>query len=627
MGGKANGGRGGACPGQLALRSPPHRSWLWAVLLLMAACLPLSATGGEGHSSNGNQRRNQDKGKKWEPRTQAAIETLPRAPNEAPTVEPQAMRQVLRLDTPDPATMTTAEPVAPESAEQVATTTAEPTAVAESIEASTLGIKQTDAATSEPEATVSEEFNQALTRASEAVDEVLSQHGPVVRGLGGVMRTLQRFKNSTREAAIEHVRQELTPTFCEAEYKVVVRAIRTMMESLLEAGLCSTFFHDLEPNPQWVAHCWTGSLQTYNQPATFVTPHAMLGWPQPAREARQGWDSIKLVALPLLKRRHLPHPVADMNTYTLQELQNKAKKAEALAEARRQFSQDFSKAMEDVERMRHEADKRLSAVDSEGAEMIYQEKVKEAESQRELMEKRADNHLESVTKDAELLLEKAKFLPPSMRENFIDFSLAMIAKAETEASASRATASASADEAIADAAATMQHTIEQTAAAAMRARKISYNQAQVAEDSARGVMDEAIARLEHGLVDALLPPITWQAPSPPEGAAGPATRAALPAVRAVATLDFGLPSPGLPANILRPTQPNFYFEAPPASTDLTSILGSESFQSQYLAFGYGLPYDAELCANALDSGDLCTYMCCQTRMLATASCSPSTGCY
>lgn len=55
-------------------------------------------------------------------------------------------------------------------------------------------------------------------------------------------------------------------------------------------------------------------------------------------------------------------------------------------------------------------------------------------------------------------------------------------------------------------------------------------------------------------------------------------------------------------------------------------MSDESFQEQYLQFGYGLPFDSEMCAHALNSVDMCAYMCCQTRMLGTAICDPLAGC-
>lgn len=600
--------------GRLSRRRSSRRPWLWCVLLLLAFCvLLLSATGGDaGRKPKKPRKGGRGKGVvKLKPTpTKTPGVVLPRSGAQAP---PDQTPQATEPATPTPQ----ADAPSPQDETPHATASGTPT-------------PQADAPSPQPAVMTPLPYGDAVTLESTAVfvGAFFSQHALVVRTLGGIARTLERYQSDKdRTKAVKDVQRKLNPSFTLHALDTTVNTIRVMMDALVGSGQCSTFFHHVPTSSTWVVHCWTGLLLTYHEPATFVIPHVLLGWPVPARAARPGWDWLALDPLPPLIRRHRTLPVkGDDGAEARDKQRNRSKKAKNLAKARSEVVKELAKAVKAAQQMRDKAVKVFSRVEPEKeTKDEYQDRLKLAKKVWDAAKKRAEEDLKQARSDAEELLDDSAYSPMPLRVKAQKDAAARIRAAEAAYIGTLARAQRAYEAAVADALKWRKKAIQAVMSAAKATHSAACAEALAMEARARSAMDMAIAELELKYKDAIMPPTSRRMSVAPAAAStlsldGPA------ASRLV--IDFDLP-PAEPTEVtdiwLVPEQTCFFFEAPSSTTDLSGLIG-DSFQGQYLQYGYGLPFDSDMCAYALDSGDLCAYACCQTRMLGTASCEPTTDC-
>lgn len=580
--------------GRLPRRGSCGRPWLWCVLVLLAFfVLLLSATGGDAGGKAKKLRKGAGRKKGVKLR-----------PTPLPTQPPGAVVPASGARAYEGMALPTSQP----------TTPSDSPADAE--------LPQDAMVVPQPMAD-----EQSLDRTREIVDEFFSQHALVVRTLGGIARTLERFQSSkARRSAVEDVQRQLDGSFTLDALHTTAHTIGVMMDGLAGSGLCSTFFHGLPTGSKWVVNCWTGLLDTYHKPTSFVVPHALLGWPEPTRTARLGWDWLPLEPLSPLTRLHRTIPVENEDALVRGKQLDRLKKAKDLAKARSKVVKEFAKAVKAAQKLREQAIKKFSGVNPEKATAAeYEQLLKLADEVHKVAEKRAEEDREQVLSEAEKLLHDASYFSPGQKMKAEKTAAAWIRNAELAEEQALAQAKMAYEAAVADALKWRKSAVKAVVSAAKVVRSAAYAEAQAMEARARTAMDEAIAKLEFEYKDAILPPPSRRMSKAP--AAASALSLDGPAASRL-TLNFALPS-AEPSEVtvvgLTPVHPSFFFVAPPLTTDLRGM-SDESFQEQYLPYGYGMPFDSEMCAHALDSGDLCTYMCCQTRMLGTSTCEPSAGC-
>jgi len=459
-------------------------------------------------------------------------------------------------------------------------------------------------------------LDEAEAAAAEAVDAFHSSHRLVVRALGGMEPTLRRFNtSSSRHAAVIDVRKALgRPGWTVADYRDTIFAVDQLMTLLSVTGVCSTFYHHVPDAPQWVVACWSGPLNTYSDPASFVVPHVLLGWPEPARTAGAGWDYVKLMPLPLAGRGHSlggGDIVPAVNETTALKAAKEARKAaqkkatkaaKKLARARRKVAKDFAVAVRAAQAMRKAADKAVEVVKlCSKAEDEWSKTLKESNKRVEEANEQAEEWIEEADKRAKDIRKTAKNATPAKIAQREAVAEAVIARAADRAAKVVASAVAAHEAVVESVAAERKASLAAALKVANAAREAAYNAALAIEADARVAMDLAVAAIERkkaAVELALLPS---------------ASRSTVAAV-AVAT-----------GAMVAPVAARTYADEP--SLDLGAVGGDSFFEDQYEAEGLTEPFDTALCAGAIDSGDLCTYMCCQTRLLAAAECGATSFCW
>ncbi|KAK1858273.1 hypothetical protein I4F81_000883 [Pyropia yezoensis] len=614
--------------------------WLWCVLLLLACCVLLLVTGGDAGGKAKKQRKRKGRGGKTGVKltptpspTKTSDVMVPAPSAEAPKyTAPRSTEPTMASQSTEPAvaSQSTEPAVASQSTEPaVASQSTEPAVASQSTQAGT-PTPQADAQS--PQLVVAEpvplEAAVSLEDTAVLVDEFFSKHALVVRTLGGMARTLERCQSGKgRTSAVKDVQQQLNPSFTLDALLTTINAIRVMVDALVGSGQCSTFFHRVPTGSTWVVYCWTGLLVTYHEPATFVIPHVLLGWPLPARPARPGWDWLALDPLPPLTRRQRTVPVegADFDVRDKQRIRHK--KAKELAKARGKVVKEYAKAVRKAQQLQDKAIKQFLGVNPE------KETADEYEGLVELAEEALDAAAEGAKED----LKHARLVAGQMRDDAEDSSNGAQTKANKDAVAWIRAAEAAYKDALAraqkayeaaeaDADRWRKKAIREVMTAAKATRAAAYAEAQAMEARARTAMDEAIAELEFEYKDAILPPTSLRM-SVDNAAASTPPLDGPTASRVTLDFDFAPVEPDEVTDLgLVPAQPGFFFEAPSSTTDVKAFT-ELSFQEQYMPYGYGLPFDSDVCANALHSGDLCTYACCESRMLGTASCEPTAMCY
>lgn len=588
--------------GRLPRRISSSRSWLWCVLLLLVFCvLLLSATGGDA-GGKAKKLPKEPSGKKGG--AKGGKKGVQLTPTPLPTELPGDVVPASGARAPGDMALATEQPATPYASPADAL------------------IPQDAVVAPQPMAD-----GEALERTRVIVDEFFSRHALVVRTLGGIARTLERCQSAkARRDAVEDVQRQLDGSFTLRALHRTAHFIGVMMDDLSASGLCSTFFHCLPTGSKWVVNCWTGLLDTYHKPTTFVAPHALLGWPVPTRTARPAWDWLALDPLPPLTRRHRTIPVENEDAQVRDKQLNRLKKAKDLAKARSKVVKEFAKVVKAAQKLRDEAAKQFFHVkpEKETAEE-YEQRLKLAKEAQEDAKERAEEDRQQVLSKAKKLLQDASHSSPGQVAKAEKTAAVWIRNAESAKTQALAQATKVYEAAVADALKWRTSSIKAIVSAAKAVRFAAYAEALAMEARARTAMDEAIAKLEFEYKDAILPPPSRRVSVAPAAALalsldGPA------ASRSTFVFDL---QPAEPTEVmdagLTPVQPSFFFEAPLATTNLRGV-SDESFQEQYLQFGYGLPFDSEMCAHALNSVDMCAYMCCQTRMLGTAICDPLAGC-
>lgn len=589
--------------GRLPRRRFSCRSWLWCVLLLLVFCvLLLSATGGD---AGGKAKKPPKKASGKKGGAKGGKKDVQLTPTPLPAKPPGDAVPALGARAPEDIALATDQPATPNASPADAQ------------------FRQDAVVAPQPMAD-----GGTLERTRAIVDEFFSRHALVVRALGGIARTLERCQSGkARRSAVEDVRQQLDGSFTLDALHTTAHSIGVMMDGLAASGLCSTFYHCLPTGSKWVVNCWTGLLDTYHKPTTFVTPHALLGWPVPTRTARLGWDWLALDPLPPLTRRHRTIPVENEDAQVRDKQRDRLKKAKDLAKARSKVVKEYAKVVKAAQKLRDEAAEQFSHVKPEEETAAeYEQRLKLAEKVQKAAKKRAEEDRKQVLSKAEKLLDDASHSSPAQVVKAKKIAAGWIRNAESAKTQALAQARKAYEAAVADALKRRTSDIKAIVSAGKAVRSAAYAEALAMEARARTAMDEAIAKLELEYKDAILPPPSRRISVAP--AAALELSLGDPAASR-ATFDFDL-QPAEPTEVLdaglTPVQPSFFFEAPPDTTNLQGM-SDESFQEQYLPYGYGMPFDSEMCAHALNSVDLCAYMCCQTRMLGTAICDPLAGCF
>lgn len=455
---------------------------------------------------------------------------------------------------------------------------------------------------------------EAEAAAAEAVDAFHSSHRLVVRALGGMEPTLRRFKTSpSRRAAVIDVRRALGRRgWTVANYQDTIFAVEQLMTLLSVSGVCSTFYHNVPDASQWVVACWSGPLKTYSDAASFVVPHVLLGWPEPARTADARWDYVTLRPLPLAGRGHslgggamvLPvdEAIAIKSAKAARKVADKAadKAAKKLAKARRKVAKKFAMAVQAAQAMRKAADKAVAAVKlSEKAEDEWSKTLKESMKCVEEAKEQANKWIEAADERAKDIRDAAKHATPAKRAKREAVAAAVIARAAVRAANLVAPAIAAHDAVVASVAAERKASLAAALEVANAGREAAYTAALAIEADARVAMDLAVAAIERAAVAMAYLPMSS---GTTVGTAAAATAAMVVPVAART-------------------------DANEESMDLGAFGGDAFFESQYGAAGLTEPFDTALCQGAIDSGDLCIYMCCQTRLLGAAECGATSFCW